>query len=179
MRGALKSDEFIFRPSDVQADLIPRLTKQRLPSINLAKDHLDHLRTSDVAASRVDPDNGLILFGAQQDHVVIGRDHHLPGSLRVGEHHLVIGPARRCARLLMPDIAHIEAEGAQGRGDTPWEELVEEQTDAWPSRRSLVLLHRQGVVADSSLEVCCRRDVLEFKAIVVRDVHRIFALSEK
>jgi hypothetical protein len=73
------------------------IPQQCLPLLDGSKTEHDLLSERERLATPVEPDDGLVAFAAQHDHVVVGRDDRLAGPYGVVEDRFITGtPARLC-----------------------------------------------------------------------------------
>lgn len=89
MPGAFETDRLGLGSQGTDADGVSRLREHLLPLLDSAEDERDEFRSPKLTAPWVYLDDGLVLFSAQHDHVVIRRDDDLVGLPSVVEHHCV------------------------------------------------------------------------------------------
>ena len=77
--SAIERQDLGLRAKDVHTDRLIRVREQLLPFLNPSEDQGNELCALELAPSRIDPDDGLVLLGAQKDHVVVRRDDDLVG----------------------------------------------------------------------------------------------------
>ncbi len=93
--------------------------QQLLPILDAPEHERHQRRALELAAPRVDPDDRLVLLGAQEDHVVIRGHDDLVGRPRVLQDDRVIRTAWRRLVTLVADVARSDAELPQRAGDAP------------------------------------------------------------
>ena len=89
----------------------------------------------ELATSWVDPDDGLVLLGAEKDHVVVRRHDYLARLLRVVQDDGITRAARWGLVALVADVTRSDTELPKRTCDTPREQFVEEQPDGGSPRR--------------------------------------------
>lgn len=89
MCRTIESEHLVLGPQGSNAYRFLSFRKYSLPLSRVAEHENDHLVTLDLPSSWVEPDSGLILLSAEQDHVMVGGNHHLSGLLCVVEDFLV------------------------------------------------------------------------------------------
>lgn len=92
----------------MNADRAVGVGEQTLPLLHSVEYERHEFGPLELAPSWVNPDHWLILFRAQEDHVVIRRDHDLVRLPGVGKDDIVTrAPSRRLVTLVS-DVARLD-----------------------------------------------------------------------
>ena len=149
MSGALQCECLGLRTQNMNANRIRCLCQARLPVFDAVEHQWDQLGSGELPAARVDPDDGLVLLGAQEDHVVVGRHDHLVRPARVIEYDVVARATRRRLVALVADVTRVDPELAKSPSDSPGQQLIEEQSNVGSPRRDATSCYENTVAARS------------------------------
>lgn len=89
MSGAFECENFVLGSKYVYTDWIGRLTETILPVFDMEKDQRYEFCSLELPATWINPDDRLILFCAQENHVVVRGHNHLIRPFCVYENDLV------------------------------------------------------------------------------------------
>lgn len=133
--GTVEGEDLGLRSEHVYASRTWSLAEEILPAFDSQEDERDKLRSSELPATRVYPDHGLFLLCAEEDHVVVRGHHHLVGPLGMSQDHVVARTPWRCLVVFVSDMTCVDSEHPERRGDTPRQQLVEQQPDVRSTSR--------------------------------------------
>ena len=132
MLRSVQGEDLGLGSEHVNAGRAVRLGKHDLPLLDPTEYQRHELDAAELATSRVDPDDRLARFGADEDHVVVRRDDDLVRPRRVLEDDRVARTALRSAVALVADVARSDAQLPQRAGYSPRKKFIEEEPDRWP-----------------------------------------------
>lgn len=127
MSGPFEGQHLSFRTQHLDAHRALSCTQQLGPFFDSGEHERDELGLLELAAARVDPDDGFFLFDAEENHVVVRGNHHLVRPSGMVENDIVTGSPLRSFITFVPHMAGIDPELTKGSRDAPRQQLVEEQ----------------------------------------------------